>query len=172
MKHLLIAVALVLLAGLGGPTIDAIDCPDAFTECSDQPGKSCRCGTGAQCTIMDLGVQSCTRPGQSPFTCGLGQTVGKKTCPCNTRLQNQCCPEGECSFGECGSCEAQDGCQTLTCITPPDCGPCPTHYCTGEGVGCMWNSSCGGGGCCNYTCNVSIPSCTGVDPCPEEACSC
>jgi len=172
MKHLLIAVTLVLLAGLVGPTVGAIDCPSEYSVCSDQPGKSCRLGTGGQCTITDLGVQSCTRPGQSPFACQSGQTVGKKDCPCNTRLQNECCLEGECEFGECGSCEAQSGSQGLVCLGTACQGVCTVQYCTGEGVGCQWNNTCGAGGCCNYTCNVSIPSCHGVDPCPSGACSC
>jgi len=172
MKHLLIAVTLVLLAGLVGPAVGAVDCPSEYASCQDVPGKSCRLDTGGQCTIVDLGVQSCTRPGQSPFSCQQGQTVGKKNCSCHTRLQSQCCAEGECEFGDCGSCEAQSGSQALTCLGIACQGPCTTQYCTGEGVGCVWSGTCGGGGCCNYTCNVSIPSCQGVDPCPSGACSC
>ena len=168
MKHLLIAVSLVLLAGLAGPTIDAVECPEEYSVCSDVPGKSCRFESGAQCDITDLGEQSCERPGDD-FVCQLGQTVGVRNCDCKTRLQNQCCTEGECGY-DCGSCEIQPGSQTLTCLGIACIGECPAQYCTGEGVGCVWTEACGAGGCCIYTCGQSIPSCTGFDPCPEHVC--
>jgi arylsulfatase A-like enzyme len=46
----------------------------------------------------------------------------------------------------------------------------PSSYCSGEGVRCTWNGTCGGGGgCCNYSC-ASDPTCTLPDPCPENMC--
>jgi len=55
-------------------------------------------------------------------------------------------------------------------ILPAPCGPCtPSSYCSGEGLRCTWNNTCGAGGCCNYTCTVD-PSCTAPDPCPENVC--
>lgn len=168
MKHLLMAVTLVLLAGLVGPTVDAVDCPEEFTICVNVQNKACKVGT--QCTTTDLGVQSCTRPnGGGTFGCQTGQTVGVKNCPCITKLENQCCSEETCS---CGSCEEQPGRQQLVCLGIACTNPCQTHYCTGEGVGCQWNGTCGAGSCCNYTCNVPISECHGVDPCPSGACSC
>jgi len=171
MKHLLIAVSLVLLAGLIGASVHAVDCPSEYSECTNVPGKSCRLETGAACAITDLGVTSCERPG-ADFVCDDCQSVGKKNCDCTTRLQLECCP-GDCGEPEvCGSCEAQDGSQTLICIGIASSGTCAPHYCTGQGVGCLWNGlgSCGSGGCCSYTCGQSIPSCTGVDPCPDNVC--
>jgi hypothetical protein len=173
MRHLLTVVAFVLVAALLGPPAGAVDCPSEYSTCTDQPGKSCRLDTGSQCSIVDLGVQSCTRPGQSAFSCQQGQTVGKKNCSCHTRLQSECCTEGDCEFGECGSCEIQAGSQSLLCLgiaCAYDCTQSPS-YCTGEGTGCWWSGTCGGGGCCSYTCG-SMPSCHGVDPCPEHACTC
>jgi hypothetical protein len=164
MKHLLIAATLVLLAGLAGPTVEAIDCPEEFSECSNQTGKKCTLGTGSQCDITDLEVQSCTIPGQDPFTCPQGQTVATKDCPCNTRLQWTCCDD-TCS---CGSCEEQAGSRELICVGIICQQECPLTYCTGEGTGCTW-VDCGAGGCCQYSCG-SMPSCTGPDPCPNNTC--
>jgi hypothetical protein len=51
------------------------------------------------------------------------------------------------------------------------CGPCEVSYCSGEGVRCTFNNTCGVGGCCNYSC-AADPTCLGPDPCPLNACGC
>lgn len=52
----------------------------------------------------------------------------------------------------------------------PLCGPCQTEYCTGPGSGCQFTSQCGANGCCEYTCGVSMPSCTDAEDCPPNIC--
>src|SRR5262245_53373794 len=172
MKQLLIAVSLVLLAGLVGPSVPAVDCPPEYSECGPVPGKSCKLETGAACSITDLGVNSCERPGDDfvcPDDC---QAVAKKNCDCITKLQLQCCPE-DCGDPEvCGICQSQAGSQSLTCIGISSTGTCAPYFCSAEGLGCVWNGpgTCGSGGCCSYTCGQSIPACTGTDPCPDNVC--
>ncbi len=52
------------------------------------------------------------------------------------------------------------------------CGPCQVSYCQGGGFRCQFNNTCGGGGCCNYTCGIPDPSCELPDPCPPNICNC
>ncbi len=52
------------------------------------------------------------------------------------------------------------------------CGPCQVSYCQGGGFRCQFNNTCGGGGCCNYTCGITDPSCELPDPCPPNICNC
>jgi hypothetical protein len=55
-------------------------------------------------------------------------------------------------------------------LNAPVCGPCQTSYCTGAGIGCQATGTCGVCGCCNYTCGVSMPLCTGPDTPPANRC--
>ncbi|HEV8375237.1 MAG TPA: hypothetical protein VGR38_03265, partial [Candidatus Polarisedimenticolia bacterium] len=52
------------------------------------------------------------------------------------------------------------------------CGPCQVSYCQGGGFKCQFNNTCGGGGCCNYTCGIPDASCELPDPCPPNICNC
>src|SRR5262245_23205959 len=124
MKQLLIAVSLVLLAGLAGPSVPAVDCPPEYSACGPVPGKSCKLETGAACdvTALDPPVNTCVRPGPD-FECDDCQAVATRECDCITRLQLECCLEQECGDPEvCGICESQAGAQTLTCIGIPSTG--------------------------------------------------
>jgi len=55
-------------------------------------------------------------------------------------------------------------------LNPPVCGQCLISYCTGAGIGCEATGTCGVCNCCNYTCGVSMPLCTGPDTPPENRC--
>jgi hypothetical protein len=55
-------------------------------------------------------------------------------------------------------------------LQAPTCGPCQTQYCTGVDVGCTATGTCGLCGCCNYTCGVSLPGCTGLETPPANRC--
>ncbi|MCI0657636.1 MAG: endopeptidase [Acidobacteria bacterium] len=57
-------------------------------------------------------------------------------------------------------------------FTIASCGPCQVSYCQGGGFRCQFNNTCGGGGCCNYTCGIPDPSCELPDPCPPNICNC
>lgn len=50
---------------------------------------------------------------------------------------------------------------------PPPCGPCIVEYCS-TGNRCLFTSTCGPGGCCNYSC-VADPECT-LTEIPPNAC--
>jgi hypothetical protein len=57
-------------------------------------------------------------------------------------------------------------------ICPPICPPrtlCQISYCGSEGIRCVFNNTCGTGGCCNYDCGPDA-TCILPDPLPVNAC--
>lgn len=55
-------------------------------------------------------------------------------------------------------------------LPTPNCLLCPDTYCTGADIGCQATGTCGTCQCCNYTCGVSLPGCTGPETPPVNRC--
>lgn len=67
------------------------------------------------------------------------------------------------------------------------CGPCLVAFCPKSGVRCTFASTCGSGGCCNYTCvcdascttvgeainacDLQVPPCLSCGPCEASYCA-
>jgi hypothetical protein len=99
----------ILIAAGGGHGIPS--CPVNFNNCHDVPGQAC---TPINCETVDLGYDTCKRPGGRTISCTNGN-LQQTTCDCHTGVRSTCCDEpGGCSFGDCGTC----GTGTLSTVCP------------------------------------------------------
>ena len=126
--------------------------------------------------------------GSCPNTCVAGTHCEGNQCICDfTECQNNCCADGQvCSLfdggccdpqcegvecgpdgcgHDCGACQANELCQSGTCVCQPDCGgmQCGDDGCGGSCGSCPNGQTCDGGQCCT-------PNCGGLE-CGDDGCS-
>jgi len=100
----------ILIAGGGGGG-GVPNCPVNFNDCHDLPGQAC---TPINCVTVDLGYDTCKKPGGRKLTC-INGNLQQTTCDCHAGVRSTCCDEpGGCSFGDCGIC----GTGTLSTVCP------------------------------------------------------